>query len=399
MSAVHIDPAPTHGPRDQRSAALDMRRRRKGPSHSGRGPDGQRSGGVAVITTGLDEEDNTKFIKLAMWDFGQCDVKRCTGRKLERFGFIRALKIGQKWGGVILSPLGRKTVSKEDAKVIAKFGACVVDCSWAKVSEIPVRTISGKYERLLPFLVAANPVNYGKACKLSCVEALAATLIIAGFRDEGEVLLSKFKWGDSFLDLNHTLLEAYASCDTSQEVLEVQAEYLRQCEEEWKQRRASKGETEGTGSSPVYMEDRMMLPTLSAEMKAMGLNQNGTDKSNEDLKKGTVSTPDDIAGDGNRKKQDGVGAIETLCQPCEDNGQILEKSGENNRPSEIGGSSGGKSSGVVASDKQIPQSAQLLDRVTVKKMKPKALKAELKKYGASTQGNKKQLVERLLGFL
>jgi len=139
----HIDPAPTHGPRDQRSAALDMRRRRKGPSHSGRGPDGQRSGGVAVITTGLDEEDNTKFIKLAMWDFGQCDVKRCTGRKLERFGFIRALKIGQKWGGVILSPLGRKTVSKEDAKVIAKFGACVVDCSWAKVSEIPVRTISG----------------------------------------------------------------------------------------------------------------------------------------------------------------------------------------------------------------------------------------------------------------
>lgn len=82
------------------------------------------------------------------------------------------------------------------------------------------------HPRLLPFLVAANPINYGKPCKLSCVEAIAATLYICGFTEEARWFMGKFSWGHAFLELNERLLNAYASCKSSDEILKVQNEYI-----------------------------------------------------------------------------------------------------------------------------------------------------------------------------
>ncbi|KAL7104437.1 hypothetical protein ACP275_08G244700 [Erythranthe tilingii] len=175
-----------------------------------------------------EEEQQVPAIQLAMWDFGQCDAKRCTGRKLARFGLIKELRVNSGFGGVVLSPTGKQCVSQEDLELIKRRGLAVVDCSWARLDDVPFTKLRCVAPRLLPWLVAANPVNYGRPCQLSCVEALAAALIICGEKETGNLLLSKFKWGHAFLSLNKELLKAYSQCPTGAEMITVQNEWLSQ---------------------------------------------------------------------------------------------------------------------------------------------------------------------------
>lgn len=176
-------------------------------------------------------------VKLAMWDFDHCDPKRCSGKKLERLGYIKNLRVGQKFQGVVVSPNGKGVVCPNDREVVEANGAAVVECLWARLDEVPFNKIGGKHERLLPYLVAANTVNYGRPWKLNCVEALAACFAIVGHSDWALQLLENFSWGPTFLEINKELLEVYQQCTDSESVEEAQNKWMAKLEEEVRQRK------------------------------------------------------------------------------------------------------------------------------------------------------------------
>lgn len=181
---------------------------------------------------GSESEGTEASFTVSMWDLNHCDPKKCSGRKLLRHNLIKNLKLGQRFQGLVLSPVGSQCVSPNDKDIIEKFGLAVIDCSWAKIDETPFSRMKSPHPRLLPFLVAANPINYGKPYQLSCVEALAAAMFITGHKNEAKFYLSKFSWGHSFLELNSEVLDLYAECTDSKSVIEAQTRYLESAKTE-----------------------------------------------------------------------------------------------------------------------------------------------------------------------
>nr|QSE03625.1 Ribosome biogenesis protein C terminal [Metchnikovella dogieli] len=163
-------------------------------------------------------------MRLVTWNYGHCDPKRCSAKRLVKRKAVLELKIGQRFGGITLTPVGEKAISPEDRAIIEKGGLGTVDCSWARVDELFLPQT--RNDRLLPFLISANTVNYGKACKLNCAEAFAAGLFITGFRDECTAVLSHFSYGEEFFRLNKEYLEAYSGCKNSTEVVELQMKFM-----------------------------------------------------------------------------------------------------------------------------------------------------------------------------
>lgn len=134
--------------------------------------------------------------------------------------------MGERFGGVVLSPDAEQCVSPADRRLVLAHGLAVVDCSWARLDQVPFSRLGARHRRLLPFLLAANPVNYGRPCRLSCVEALAAALVIIGEKALAEHCLNQFGWGRHFLVLNDELLQEYSRCSDSRQVVQVQNNYL-----------------------------------------------------------------------------------------------------------------------------------------------------------------------------
>lgn len=167
-------------------------------------------------------------IRLYAYHAGQCDPKRCTSRKLERLGLITFVSRPSSLppGTVLLTPTASRALSRMDAPRAERRGLSVLDVSWNVAQRTGFPAAPRATPRALPYLLAANPVNYGKPFVLSSAEALAAALVIFGHDAEATEILSKFAWGEQFLRLNREPLEAFRAAPDSAAVVAAQAEFI-----------------------------------------------------------------------------------------------------------------------------------------------------------------------------
>lgn len=164
-----------------------------------------------------------EYVELHIRYEGDDDPDKCTARRLARQGHGELHSTAQSTPyGIVLDPHAEQALSPTDNSKAERLVA--LDCSW-ETAEQDRYQLDGP-RRALPFLVATNPVNYGKPFQLTTVEALAGALVILGNRDQAEQILAPFSWGETFLTYNAEPLERYAACKDSSEIIAVQEEYL-----------------------------------------------------------------------------------------------------------------------------------------------------------------------------
>jgi len=164
---------------------------------------------------------------LYAYDAGQCDPKKCTARKLARFGLITSVNVMRKipYKTIVLVPIADTALSPADREFTNSV--TVFDCSWKKIAPFEAALMRMKRKkRALPYLIAVNPVNYGKPFILSSAEAFAAALFILGEKEQAHSILEKFNWGDEFMRLNEDMLLAYSKAKDSTEVVEMQRIFM-----------------------------------------------------------------------------------------------------------------------------------------------------------------------------
>jgi len=163
------------------------------------------------------------MIPLYAYRDNTCDPRKCTAKKLAQRGLVTIVTSIAKIprSTLLLDPTAERAVSPADRRLPS---ITALDCSWEVLDTGAVA--SWRNRRALPFLVAANPVNFGRPFRLTSVEAMAATLSILGEEEQARTILAPFGWGLRFLEVNAEPLEDYAQAKDSAEVVAIQALYM-----------------------------------------------------------------------------------------------------------------------------------------------------------------------------
>jgi pre-rRNA-processing protein TSR3 len=167
-------------------------------------------------------------IKLVVYHTNEDDPKKCSARKLKKFNFASLETSIRKIpkGAIVLSPFAEKSISKEDLEIAKKNGIIAVDCSWKNAENCFNLLDIKNNSRALPYVVAVNPVNYGKPFKLSTLEAFATVLYILDEIEHAKEILRLYKWGPHFIELNKEPLEEYRKAKNSGEVINIMNQYI-----------------------------------------------------------------------------------------------------------------------------------------------------------------------------
>lgn len=167
-------------------------------------------------------------LRLVVYHVSQDDPKKNTARKLARFELCELVdRVSQvPRGAILLDPFAERALSRADEAAARQRGVVALDCSWKLAEEVFPEARKRTEPRALPWLVAANPVNWGKAFQLSTAEALASTCWMLGEAEQAKFMMGKFGWGNGFLALNENPLNDYAASATSKEVVQHQKEYM-----------------------------------------------------------------------------------------------------------------------------------------------------------------------------
>ncbi len=165
-------------------------------------------------------------IRVYVLHMNQDDPKKCTARKMARFGMAKMKKRPEAVpsGSIVLSPYSNRILSPADRQTALRRGLTVVDCSWKNAEEVFSR-IRGNFRRL-PYLVPVNPTNYGHPGQLSSAEAVSAALYIMGEREQAERIMALFKWGPNFFVMNREPLSLYEKSENEKDVEKYEHEFF-----------------------------------------------------------------------------------------------------------------------------------------------------------------------------